>query len=133
MEKYFNEIEKLREENERLNYENENLREERDKLFGDVELLEEQVEILKEYLCRRKEVINKYEEINKLDNETYHKLGLLYEELIQEYRALCGKTMGFKIDYEDENNFHIDYGDITPAIARHLLNSKTLKEIANKE
>ena len=41
--------------------------------------------------------------------------------------------MGFKVDYVSEKEFHIDYGDITPAIARHLLNSKTLKEIANKE
>ena len=43
------------------------------------------------------------------------------------------KTMEIKIDYKDEGNFHIDYGSITPAIAKHLLNSKTLKKIACEE
>ena len=93
----------------------------------------DEIEKLREENRKLREIIKKWEEISKLDDEAYHELELSYEELRLEYCALCEVTMGFKIDYEDENNFHIDYGDITPAIARHLLNSKTLKEIANKK
>ncbi len=46
-------------------------------------------------------------------------------------KALKEKTIEIKIDYKNEGNFHIDYGDITPAVAKHLLNSKTLKKIAD--
>lgn len=80
-----------------------------------------------------REIIKKWEEISKLDDEAYHELELSYEELRLEYCALCEETMGFRINYKDEHNFHIDYGEITPAVARHLLNSKILKEIANKK
>ena len=92
-----------------------------------------EIENLREENRKLREIIKKWEEISKLDDEAYNELELSYEELRLEYCALCEETKGFKIDYEDEHNFHINYGDITPAIARHMLNSKTLKEIANKE
>ncbi len=56
---------------------------------------------------------------------------VVYEVMVN--NAFKEENMEIKIEYIDEKNFHIDYGSITQAIAKHLLNSKTLKEIANKE
>ena len=103
------------------------------KMLEEIENLREENKALKEEVCKYREIINKYEKIVESDDKAYYELELLYEELRLDFCAVCEESMGFKVDYVSEKEFHIDYGDITPAIARHLLNSKTLKEIANKE
>lgn len=104
-----------------------------EKYFKEIKTLREENKTLKEEVCKYREIINKYEEIIESDDKAYYELELLYEELRLDFCSVCEESMGFKVDYVSEKEFHIDYGDITPAVARHLLNSKTLKEIANKE